>query len=97
MLLPVLKRGYKKKLPDRTVNIMRPGVYGNPFVIGRDGTRDEVVRLYRVYLWSRPKTDPEFKEKVESLRTSADALLCCCDPMPCHGHVMSEYLATGGA
>ena len=37
-------------VPEGAVYIGRPGKWGNPFVIGRDGTRGEVVAKYRAYL-----------------------------------------------
>ncbi len=32
------------------VYIGRPGPWGNPFVIGRDGTREQVIAKYRTWL-----------------------------------------------
>lgn len=32
----------------------RPSVWGNPYVIGKDGTREEVIAKYREYLARRP-------------------------------------------
>ena len=33
------------------VFIGRPSKWGNPFIIGKDGDREEVIALYRKYLW----------------------------------------------
>ena len=33
------------------IYIGRPSLLGNPYVIGRDGTRPEVVIQYRRWLW----------------------------------------------
>lgn len=62
------------------VDIMRPGPWGNPFRIGYDGTRAEVVakhlHLWRLTLERRP----------EALRMLAGkTLVCCCAPLACHG------------
>jgi len=35
------------------VYIGRPSLLGNPFQIGRDGTREDVIAKYRVWLWRR--------------------------------------------
>ena len=35
------------------VYIRRPSKWGNPFSIGVDGTREEVIEKYRKYLSSR--------------------------------------------
>jgi hypothetical protein len=32
------------------VNVARPGPWGNPFIVGQDGTRAECVRLFKVLL-----------------------------------------------
>jgi uncharacterized protein DUF4326 len=57
-----IKRGEKAD-----VFIGRPGPFGNPYVIGPDGDRQEVIRLFRAYFYSRLKIDPAWKSKVESL------------------------------
>jgi hypothetical protein len=36
------------------VYIGRPSVWGNPYVIGKDGDRETVIRKYREYLLSSP-------------------------------------------
>lgn len=41
-------KGWKK--PDGVVNVSRPSKWGNPFVVGQDGTAKEVVELYRRWL-----------------------------------------------
>lgn len=34
------------RMPPNTICITRPGPWGNPFVVGRDGTQAECVELY---------------------------------------------------
>lgn len=70
---------------------MRPSIYGNPYVIGRDGSREEVLRKFREYFREKIFLSPEFKAAVERLRT-ASALVCCCAPKPCHADVYADYL-----
>ncbi|SEA87911.1 DUF4326 domain-containing protein [Rubrimonas cliftonensis] len=36
------------------VYVGRPSKFGNPFVIGRDGDRDTVIRRYRDWLLAQP-------------------------------------------
>lgn len=74
--------------------IGRPSVFGNPFVIGKDGDRDEVIAKFREYFYKRIEEDPEFREKVEGLRGMN--LGCFCAPYPCHGDVYLEYLGAVG-
>jgi hypothetical protein len=72
------------------VYIGRPGPFGNPYVLGQDGDRAEVIRLYRAYFYGRLKIDPAWKLKVEALR--GRVLVCHCKPLDCHGDVIVEYL-----
>lgn len=76
------------------VSIMRPGPFGNPYRIGPDGDRDEVIRKFRYDFYARLKIDPAWKAKVEALR--GKVLACCCVPMLCHGNVYLEYLNSPG-
>lgn len=66
------------------VYIGRPSKWGNPFVIGEDGTREDVIALYREYVLMRAdliRALPELKDKV---------LGCWCHPQSCHGDVLAE-------
>lgn len=64
----------------------------NPFKVGEDGTRQEVIDKYREYFYVRLDDDPEFREAVENLR--GKTLGCWCTPKSCHGDVIVEYLDT---
>ncbi len=63
------------------VYIGRPSKWGNPFVIGRDGTRAEVIEKYRAYIQSKGYDFSELRGKV---------LGCWCKPLACHGDVLVE-------
>jgi hypothetical protein len=43
----------KRPAPDR-VYVGRPSKWGNPFVIGRNGSRDEVIAKYRAWIVRQP-------------------------------------------
>jgi len=66
------------------VYIGRPSKWGNPFAIGKDGNRQEVIEKYREWIQSRPDllaaVVPELKGKV---------LGCWCAPAACHGDVLT--------
>lgn len=66
------------------VYIGRPGKWGNPFVIGRDGSRAEVIAKYRAWLASQP----ELLDALDELR--GKDLVCWCAPLACHGDVLIE-------
>jgi hypothetical protein len=72
------------------VYIGRSGPFGNPYVLGQDGDRAEVIRLFRAYFYARLGLDPEWKAKVDSLK--GKSLICHCVPLDCHGAVIAEYL-----
>lgn len=72
------------------VSIMRPSMLGNPYVIGRDGTREEVIAKFRVYFYRRIHDDIVYCQAVGELRGLK--IGCCCAPMPCHGDIYVEYL-----
>jgi hypothetical protein len=60
--------------------------WANPFHVGRDGTRDQVIEKYRQHVLSTHylvAALPELKDKV---------LGCWCNPLPCHGDVLVELV-----
>jgi hypothetical protein len=66
------------------VYIGRPSKWGNPFVIGQDGSRAEVIRKYHAWLLTQPDlmaSLPELRGKI---------LGCWCAPQPCHGDVLTK-------
>lgn len=68
--------------PINSIYVGRPTKWGNPFVIGKDGTREEVVEKYREYISYRaPEVIEELKGK---------DLICHCAPKACHAYVLSE-------
>ena len=73
---------FKTKEKDNYVYIGRGSKWGNPFVIGKHGTRDEVIKQYKRYLW-------ESKELMGSLEElDGKTLGCFCSPQKCHGDVL---------
>lgn len=67
----------------RAVYIGRGSPWGNPFRIGPDGTRDEVIEKYRVLLTVRPDLVSRAKDELRGRD-----LLCYCAPQACHGDVL---------
>ena len=70
------------------VYIGRPSKWGNPFVIGIDGTRQEVIAKYEAWL----KTRTELMAALHELH--GKVLGCWCTPQACHGDVLAR-LAQG--
>lgn len=68
----------------------RPSFLGNPFKIGKDETREQVIEKFRVYFYHRLESDPVFKRKVLELK--GKRIACWCKPKPCHLDIVAEYL-----
>jgi hypothetical protein len=67
------------------VYVGRPSKWGNPFFIGRDGTREEVIAKYRAYL------DKNVVLKAQAQRELKGKMLgCWCAPRACHADVLAE-------
>jgi hypothetical protein len=61
--------------------------WGNPFVVGKHGTREEVIEKYRVWILSQPDLIaalPELNGKI---------LGCHCFPLACHGEILIKMLS----
>ena len=69
------------------------GYFGNPFKIGEDGDREEVIRKYKVWFWNRVNKDEEFRRRVMELK--GKKLGCFCKPSHCHGDVIKAWLEAG--
>ncbi|GAB2992518.1 hypothetical protein GCM10027184_53510 [Saccharothrix stipae] len=70
------------------VYIGRPSKWGNPFKIGSDGTREQVIDRYEQWLLKQP-------DLVAALGELTDMTLgCWCAPHRCHGEVLARLAAT---
>ena len=69
------------------VYIGRPGKWGNPFIVGKHGTREEVVEKYRKWI---------VMEGIYKLKDLSELkgkrLGCYCAPLACHGDVLVELV-----
>lgn len=68
----------------------RSSMFGNPYVIGKDGSRKDVIRKHHKYFHLRIRHDQRFREHVESLR--GRFIFCHCYPLPCHLDAIARYL-----
>jgi len=53
----------------------RPSIYGNPFEIGKDGNREQVIEKYREYFSNKIK-EREFKKSILSLKDKRIGCFC---------------------
>lgn len=71
------------------VYIGRPSKWGNPFIAGKDGSRDGVIKKYKRWILKQP-------ELLNSLHELEGKVLgCWCAPKPCHGDVLIEIINKG--
>jgi hypothetical protein len=75
----VRTRNKRNGVPKDSIYIGRGSRWGNPFHIGRHGTRAQVISAYWEYL----KTRPDLLDALDTLR--GHDLLCYCAPLDCHG------------
>lgn len=71
---------YHKTAPADAIYIGRGSLYGNPFIIGKDGDRDEVCDKFEAKI----EADPALKATICTNLKGRD-LVCFCAPKRCHG------------
>lgn len=70
------------------ISIMRPGPWENPFVIGLDGTREEVIDKFKHRLSSSMDMKAIWmRANIHKLK--GKRLGCCCKPQICHGDILA--------
>lgn len=68
----------------------RPSVLGNPFVVGKHGTRDEVIEKFRQWLWNRLQANDKAVLKAMNELNEESVLGCWCTPSACHCEVIQS-------
>lgn len=81
----------KTKIVNITVDphqifVGRPSIWGNPFVIGRDGIRSEVIEKYYWYV----KNNSYLMSRIHELK--GKILGCYCKPKSCHGDMLIKII-----
>ncbi len=71
------------------VFIGRGSMWGNPFVMNRDGNREQVIEKYKEWVI----TNPAIMACLGDLR--GKVLGCYCKPKPCHGDVLVALIGEG--
>lgn len=73
-----------KKAP-YDVYVGRPSAFGNPYVLGKDGTRENIIEKYRAWLMTQPELVARVKKEL-----AGKVLACWCAPLACHADVLVE-------
>ncbi len=78
------------------IRIDRSSKFGNPFHVGRDGSRIEVIEKFS--LWIKGEAYTHFKQRERKLilknlhQLGGKRLGCWCSPKPCHGDIYVTLL-----
>jgi hypothetical protein len=64
--------------------------FANPYKIGKDGTRDEVISKYKTYIIDKLKNNISFRQELVGMK--GKNLGCWCHPSPCHGDILLELI-----
>lgn len=80
----------KREPYDVYVGRGRGSIWGNPFRVGRDGTREQVIIAYERWLLRQP----DLLARLPELR--GKTLGCWCAPQPCHADVLLRLANAAG-
>jgi len=83
MNVPQVLNKYKSGVPEGSVYIGRPSKWGNPFSIGKDGTREEVIAKYLGWILTHPEKMEDAQRELQGQN-----LVCFCAPKACHGDIL---------
>jgi hypothetical protein len=88
------------RLPENTVCVDRSTKWGNPFIIGKHGNRDECVNLYKAllagYICVSSDIEPNLLMAYRAMvvadrhELKGKNLACWCGAGPCHADVLLE-------
>jgi hypothetical protein len=67
------------------VYIGRPSKWANPFKIGKDGSREEVIQKYRHWILANAVLVAQVSTELRGKK-----LGCSCKPNACHGDILAE-------
>ena len=82
----VLNKKYDE-IPPGAVYIGRGSKWGNPFVIGYDGDRAEVIEKYSINMPAELRAEA-------AIELRGKDLVCFCSPLPCHGNILLKIANT---
>ncbi len=83
--MPKVLNRHIDEIPEDAIYIGRPSKWGNPFVLGKDGSRDVVLYKYKDWLETQPDIIKMAKEELRG-----KDLVCFCSPKSCHGDILLQ-------
>lgn len=96
IMIEIVNKKTHVKTPN-DVYIGRPSVLGNPYAIGKHGTRDEVCELYAAWLADKVaakdrKVVGELNRIWKKAKVGKVYLVCWCAPKRCHGDEIKKLI-----
>ncbi len=81
-------------VPKGAVYVGRPSKFGNPFTIGRDGSREEVIQKFEAWLFvADENSSPPMLITIDDLHSlRGKDLVCWCAPEACHAQILMKYI-----
>lgn len=84
--MPAVYNRHHDDVPDGCVDITRQGgEWGNPYRVGIDGNRTQVLVKYDAYLTGDEALMARARRELRGRN-----LVCVCKPLACHGDVLLE-------
>ena len=78
------RKNFVEPIPHGGKLVGRPTKWGNPFKIGRDGNRDDVINKYESWITSHPDVIEEAKSELKGL----DLYCYCKQNESCHADIL---------
>lgn len=75
-------------VPKDAIYVGRPSKFGNPYEIGKDGSREEVIQKYEAWLL----TADNGLSIADLLQLKGKDLVCWCAPKACHAQILMKYI-----
>jgi hypothetical protein len=101
-MMPVIlfnkNKDYDASWCDEIVSIMRPFVLGNPYPITPTQSRAVVIEKYAAHIFNEMKKPDSLVlleiQRLTRIHLSGKtiALICCCEPLPCHGDIVKREI-----
>ncbi len=82
-VIPQVWNKRDRHTPPDAVYVGRPTKWGNPFVIGKDGTRKQVISRYEDWVCAGIEVGD-----LNLAELRGKDLVCWCAPLACHGDVL---------
>ena len=71
----------------------KASIFCNPFIINKDGNREEVLTKYEEYIREKLKGAEVGEDfKVELMKLKGKNLGCWCKPEKCHGDILLKFI-----